>query len=400
MSINQPQYVTREDLDLIEKGKSKDAWTNQAKTWMKGDNGVPVRPQTIFLGTAGNQPTWDEPVLDYAAFKREKEHYLKSGKQGDIYKVLEDPYIGKWQAVARAYNELTLNALKSGSNSTIKSAGVGQSQDYSAIDIVNVANEMVNTELRPFSLEQAVKTVAVPNLSLEVDAWTRFTGQKNIGEGTAPVLKLGSAARTSFDLPKHGTAVALTFEAQARAVHDIYRANVENAISDLKRIKSNLIAVELETATDVSGADWAAYTTDHSTTSPYDNIGTVSDTITANNGSPNTIASHDKVWRDFIGNTHVHGLAEGPSHDGEVSSARVITNVPGLPGYTWYIDNEKTATIATVYEKDAVYKMQGPVRTAVFRQELEDVDAFRIFDFMLTEIIIAGRIRDITGVTA
>jgi hypothetical protein len=263
-----------------------------------------------------------------------------------------------------------------------------------------VQAEVVNLDLRDFSLEMAVKTVSTPSLQLEVDTGTRFSGQKDIGEGVDPILKQQSYSRTSFDLPKDGAAVALTFEAQTRAVHDVYRMHVENAINDLRRIKSNKIATELETATDVGGADWAAYSTDHSTTSPYDNIGTVTDTIVSNNGKANTIASHDKVWRDFIGNTHVHGLAQGPSHDGEMSGARVITGVPGLPGFTWYIDNEKTATIATVYEKDAVYKMQGPVRTAVFRDEMKDYDAFRIFDFNLCEIIIAGRIRDITSVTA
>ena len=394
----------RNELKQIEKTKAKACWYNPAKSYERGDNGILVKPETIYLGEASDKifgavPTWEDPVLNAGLYKTNMA-LLKSGKLNDNYKVIEDPYIDDWRNVAREYADRTTEYFKSGSKSSLKSAGIGISSDYSAIDIVNVAQQMVNTELRQFSLEMAVKTVATPQLQLEVDAWTRFTGSKNIGEAVAPVFKLGSAARTSFDLPKDGSAVALSFEAQTRAVHDIYRANVDNAISDLKRIKSNKIATELETASDVGSADFAAYSTDHSTTSPYDAIGGVADTITANNGSPNTLASHDKVWRDFIGNTHVHGLAQGPSHDGELSNARVITDVPGLPGFTWYIDNEKTATILTVYEKDAVYKMQGPVRTAVWRMEGEDVDAFRIFDFNLCEIIISGRIRDLTSVTA
>ena len=74
--------------------------------------------------------------------------------------------------------------------------------------------------------------------------------------------------------------------------------------------------------------------------------------------------------------------------------------VPGMPGFTWYVDNELTSTILTIYERDAVYLMQGPVRTAVWRDEMKDYDAFRIFDFNLCEIIETGKIRNITSVTA
>ena len=389
----------RNELKLIEQAKARDVWYNPATKYERGDNGVLVRPQTSFIGTSNSQPTWDEPVFDHKVYN-DNMQLLKSGNTSDVYKIKTDPYIGEWKNIAHEYADRVEDYIKSGSKSSLKQAGVGMSSDFATIDILNVQAQVVNTELREFSLESAVKMVSTPSLQLEVDAYTRFNGQKDIGEGVDPILKLGSLARTSFDLPKDGAAIALTFEAQTRAVHDLYRLHVDNAISDLRRIKANKIAVELETATDVAGADWAAYSTDHSTTSPYDNIGTVTDTITANNGRVDTFASHDKVYRDFIGNTHVHGLAQGPSHDGPLSSARIVTGIPGLPGITWYIDNEKTATILTVYEKDSVYLMQGPVRTAVFRDEMKDIDAFRIFDFSLCEIIIAGRIRDITGVTA
>ena len=67
---------------------------------------------------------------------------------------------------------------------------------------------------------------------------------------------------------------------------------------------------------------------------------------------------------------------------------------------TWYIDNSKTATILSGYEKKSMVKFQGPIRTAVVRLDMEDVDAFRVFDFNLPKLLIAGRARDLTGVTA
>lgn len=395
----------RNEIASVERKRSRACWFNPCYQIEKDEtSGKNVLPRTIFLGEAnggpiGKVPTWDDPVMNTEVFKKNFA-LLKSGSITDAYAVKEDPYIGDWKKIAREYADLITGAIKSGSLASLKSGGIGFTADFSAIDIVNVQNELVNTELREFVLEEAVTTVATPNLLLKVDSWTRFTGQRNIGEGVPPVLKLGSVSRTSFDLPKDGSGIALSFEAQTRASHDLYREHVNNAITDLRRIKANKIATELETATDSAAGDWAAYTTDHSTRVPYDDIGVITDLVKANNGNVDTIASHDRVWRDFIANTHFRGLADNPAHTGVFSTARVQGGIIGLEGITWYIDNEKTNTLATVYQKSSVYKMQGPVRTAVVRQEFEDVDAYRIFDFNLPKIIISGRIRDLTGVSA
>lgn len=132
----------------------------------------------------------------------------------------------------------------------------------------------------------------------------------------------------------------------------------------MRRIKATKIATELETATDIASADWAAYTTDHSTTDPVDAIGGAADIIEANGGNPNAIASHAKPFRDFSSNTHIRGMIQ-PSASLSFGN-RVITGVPGLPGFTWYIDNLKTNSLVTVYDKSAILLMQGPTRTAQY----------------------------------
>jgi hypothetical protein len=375
-----------EEIRAINKGQIKGAWYNRCDSVQKTEDGRTVRPHTIYVDNS-KEPKWNpaDAAFDVDQFNKGL-NAIKSGST-DIGKITEDPWIEDWKKVAHKRAQV------------IKSAGVGYSQDYAAIDIVNILGDFVNTELRAFSLEQAVTPISVPELTVRIDAWTRFTAQEDIAEGQEPILKLGSAARTTYDLVKHGGATGLTFEAMTRASRDIYRANVDNLVSDLKRIKSKRTATELELFTDVGAGDWAAYTTDHSTRSPFDDIGTITDTITANNGTPNTIASHDKVFRDFIANTHVNGFV-GPDHSGTFSSARVINNIPGLPGFTWYIDNEKTSTIATIYDKSAIVGFQGPIRTATISEALPDQEIYRIFDFYLPKIIIAGRGRDLTSVTA
>ena len=374
-----------EDEKLEAKGQITNSWYNSAKTWEVDENGQKVRPETVYVSKkrAGR---WnpENAAFDMRLF-RENITAIKSGRSNDWGKVNSDPWMGDW----RKLNDKRAEALKSG--------GVGTSADFSAIDVVNVQAEMVNTELRDFVLEQAVTTVATPQILLSIDTYTRFTGQKAIAEGMPPVLKLGSVARATYTVPKDGTGVGLTFEAQTRATHDIYRTHVDNAISDLRRIKAGSIATEMETATDVGAGDWAGITSDHYTRNVFDDIGGVTDTIVANNGRADSMAVHDRVMRDLINNVGA-ALFSGSKVAGDLSTARIV----GLPStnITIYVDNSKTATLATVYAKSAIIKMQGPVRTAVVRDDLADIDMFRIFDFNLPKLIIAGRARDLTSVSA
>jgi hypothetical protein len=374
-----------EDEKLEAKGQITNSWYNSAKTWEKDENGILVRPETVYV-SKNRAGRWNP---ENAAFNmrlfRENMVAIKSGRSNDWGKVNQDPWMGDFKKL----NDKRAQAIKSG--------GVGTSADFSAIDVVNVQAEMVNTELRDFVLEQAVTTVATPQILLSIDTYTRFTGQKAIAEGQPPVLKLGSVARATYTVPKDGTAVGLTFEAQTKSVHDLYRTHVDNAISDLRRIKSGSIATEMETATDVSAGDWAGITSDHYTRSVFDDIGTVTDTIVANNGRADSMAVHDRVMRDIINNVGA-ALFQGTRIAGEFSTARIV-QLPGT-NITIYVDNSKTATLATVYAKLAIIKMQGPVRTAVVRDDLADIDIFRIFDFNLPKLIIAGRARDLTSVSA
>ncbi len=390
--------TVQEEIKAYEKKKAKSAWFNPARSWEESDAGQLVRPRTWHFGERNMTPTWEDPVFDQNAYDHNVSA-LKSGSTSDRAKATVDPYIGQWKNIAHEYDDLLVNAIKSGSRSALKSAGIGMAADFSAVDVINVSAQLLGTELRQFSLEQAVTEIAVPNLTVSIDTYTRFLASQNIGEGVPPILKLGSIARATYDLPKDGGAVGFTFEAQARNSHDIMRTHIDNLVSDLRRIKATKIATEMETATDVSGEDIGVVSSGVNTYQPYEKFGTVTDTIYGNNGTVDSFASHDKVFREYISNQWVAKYATAPPQI-DYSNAKVITNVPGLPGITWYIDNAKTATILTIYDKRAIVKFQGPVRTAVIRQELEDTDAFRVFDFNLPKIVQTTKIRDLTGVTA
>lgn len=395
----------QEEIRAFEKKGAKSLWFNPAKTWEQSDNGALVRPRTFHFGeessvssAIGKAPTWGEPAYDMNL--SEAGHAaIKSGST-DYGKIKIDPYLGEWQNIAHEYHDILNKAIKSGSKSVLKQAGIGMAADFSAVDLINVSATVLGTELRDFVLEQAVTEIAVPNLTVSIDTWTRFLASQNIGEGVPPVTKIGTLARATYDLPKDGGAVALTFEAQARSSHDLMRMHIDNLVSDLRRIKATKIATEIETATDVTGEDLGASTSGVSDKVPNEKIGAVMDTIISNNGNPDTFVSHDKVFREYLANTWTAKYTQSPVQTSTFSNAKVITNPPGLPGITWYIDNSKTSTILSIYDKRAIVKFQGPIRTAVVRLDMEDVDAFRIFDFNYPKLIQTSKARDLTGETA
>ena len=392
------QLSWKDELRAFNKGKETVLWYSPPRNpeyAYKSLNGVHVEPEHAYIGGVA-APTWSEPVADIKKLNYNRQQ-LKSAKTNDIYKVLEDPFLGDFRNVAREYADVKMAGRNGNTDRRVKQASVGTEADFSAIDVVNVLAEMVGTELRTFVLEQALTVIGTPQLDLKVDTYTRFQAQTGVPEGVAPIPQRAAVSRTSYDLVKDAVMIGITDESQLRTVHDMYRQQVDTAVTDFKRLKSNKIATKLATASsDAAGGTWVAFTTDHNTTDPRQNIGTTSDTIFANNGAPNVICSHDKVWRGFSSSTYIKGVLQAiPLPD--MSMAKIINQVPSMPGYTWYVDNEMTSTIASVFDRKAVAMLQGPVRTAQVRLELEGIDSYIYRDWNLPIFLVPSRVRQITG---
>src|SRR6185503_2579395 len=132
--------TTQEEIKAFNSKNAKDCWINPAKTWELSDDGQYVRPQTIYFGTKNGKPTWEEPAFDMNIY-REGMAAIKSGST-DRNKIRSDPFLGKWSNIAHEYDDLVQSAIKQGSKSVLKQAGIGLSSDFSAIDVINVANEL------------------------------------------------------------------------------------------------------------------------------------------------------------------------------------------------------------------------------------------------------------------
>lgn len=376
-----------DEMKAYERGKAKSAWYNPATTQTKVDGQI-LRPQTIYIGESGQKPTWEEPVLDMKQYELANKLYLEGKIDDDRLK--HSPWIGsEWQDRVARY----LTALKD----PYRSAAVITSDDFSAINVINVLAEVIGTEQRTYILEQAVTRQNTPNLTVSIDAWTGFNASGDVDEGVEVFTKKGSMTRTEYGLKKDAAAIAITDEAIMRADRDIYRQHIDHLTYDMKRVKAQKIATELESATDVSSADWGALTGTVSTTNPLDAIGTVQDLIEANGGRADTAASANRVYRDFAGNTFVKG-PQAPFPNVEAGN-KIIANAGGT-GLTWYIDNLKTNTLVTIYDKRAVLLLQGPVRSAQYRIEAKGIDSYIVRDWNACKLVRPELARDLVSVSA
>lgn len=385
------RYVD-EQFGRINDGKITAAWYNPATSVVKDkDNtGIMLEPQTIYVGDVGGRPTWESPVLNVPNYWKAKQLYSDGKASTEEFKELTAKAIyPEWEGkFAEAFKTMKT-----------RTAGTVTTSDFSAISVVNVLNELLGTQWRVHTLEQAVWSIPTPSLHLDIDSYTRFTAFQDIPEGATTPTSKGAFSRQSIDLTKDVANLAFTDEVQMKGYdHNIYSSHIQNAVNDLKRIKAKKIATALESAADVSGGDWGSYSSGYSANDPYDNIGTIVDLIEANDGNADTIATADKGFRDFIGNTRVKGNAGGTPNN--QFGPRVIGNIPGLQGFTWYIDQELTATIATVFDKRAIVLAQGPVRTAQYRDEQSGIDGYITRDWNAVKVVQSGLIRNLTGITA
>lgn len=379
--------LAREELKRQQRNRITSAWYNPVPYRKKDkETGVTLEPQSIYLGeSSSGKPTWNQRVCHVPT-------YLKAvvGKNiGDI-----DPETAAYEGYTPEFADVIAEARYE-----YKTAGAVTSDDFAAVKTVNVMTELLNTTYKDTVLEQAVTVIQTPSLHLDIDTYDKFTAYQDVEEGVIVPTRKGALSRQSLDLRKDVSHLQFTDEVLMRGYdHDIYQVHIENAVNDLRRVKEKKIATILETASDDSGADFGARTGGLSNADPYDIIGTTIDTITANDGQVDTFASADKVLRDFMGNSNVKGqFAAGAPQE---FNARVVNNIQGFSGLTWYISNELTATILTVYDKRAVVLAQGPTKVAQYRNEEGGFEGYISRDWNAVKIVQAGKIRNITGVTA
>jgi hypothetical protein len=399
MSSNS-NYLTREEYERRKILDIQEAWYNPSKKREKID-GVMVEPETIYLGEkSDHQPTWEYPVFDVA---RHREHLslIRQGKINDD-RLQYGAYKGEWEDIANEFAERKEMGDRAYNQFRSANVGIITSSDSPALNVVQILGEILGRDTKTYNLENAVTKVSTPNLSISVDAIHGFTASADVGEGVEPDVKKGKFTRTAYTLKKDAGYIMQTDEASFTNDRDTFNLSIQQVTRDLVRILNQKIATKLESA-DVAdaggGSDWLAYTGEHRAADPLEQIGTAMDIIRDNGGNPDTIASDPKPLREF--NTNVQGgqaLQNAPSPLTSTGFTGVYQGVGGLP-LTWYVDSLLAANRVTIYDKSAVMLMQGPVRTAQFRDERRGLDAYITRNWNAIHIIDTSVIRYLAPVT-
>lgn len=377
------EFVTKEELKRILSGKSANAWFNpvDAKIYtgekLETENG---RTRTV--------PTYEEAVFDTNKFKIAQ----AKAKAGTLDASEADfmPWIGRWQDV---HNERI---------SAQADAGVMTNALFATQDTTTVLNRLMGTEIRGFSIPDAVTTIPTDTLEYNIDVYTRFNISTDVPEGVVAWTKNGSVATTSFDLTKDVGHISTTDEQVMKNRQNVWGASINNVATDFRRAKSAKIADVLETASETNSADWDAFSSGLSSNNPLADIFPRQDAILANNGDATVFVSANTGYSAFTGNTFINGpyTGFGGMQAGIQSNARVVTNFPQLPGVSWYIDNELLSTSVIIMSKDAVVNVQGPTRVGQYRTEDAGVDGYVARDWYQCKIVQPGRIAELTTVTA
>jgi hypothetical protein len=379
------------------RGAVTSAWFNPAKNHDDGDG---LRPETIYLGENGkNQPTWQEPVYDMKV-AREVNRDLREGRI-DTEDAVYAPYVGEWQdRFGEWYSDL-LKVSKAREMSPYRVAASGKitSDDNSTLNIVNVMAEYLGRDDRVYVLEQAVRKISLPNLRISLDTFGGFDVERDVPEGAEVFAQKGKFTRQEFQIGKQVSHIVQTDESELMTDRALMPIHIQHSAAKMRRLKADLVATALANAdsSPASGADWGAYTSDHSTVDPLAAIGGLLDTIDTNGGIADRIASHPAVYREFLANTHIKGLtATSPAVSGE--AAKVVPNVPGLNGVTWYVDRLIPNGIIVVYDMNSVFFFQGPVRTESYRDVVKGQNGYITRDWCGVAVADATTIKEMGSI--
>lgn len=406
----QAQQIFREESAGARRRGVDVAWYAPTDVNINKKRGSPnIRPHTVYLGEYGAAaPNWKDPAFDLYEKERVERKIAKIQSEGGEIteaQMLEfdlAPYVGDfWKNAAHNFWE---NAADM-SPQKVAAGGIIQSDENAAVNVINVLQEMVGQDRREYALlANAARTVATPNLTLSVDSFQGLNAYANVGEGVEVDQQKGAIARQNFVLQKDVGSIGITDEARMtsdRPLWEIHMDAVTRAMANIKNVRVQAALESSAITTTGSAATWSAYhatSINNSAINPAAQIRTFGDTIYGNQGRANTIVSGTAAFDAYMGNTHIQGN-QGGTFTREVGP-NVLSNIPGLPGYTWIIDPLMTAHRVTIYDKNSLLLLEGPKRTAQVRKDGAGIDVYFTKDWNNVAILDATHFRALTGVSA
>jgi len=238
--------------------------------------------------------------------------------------------------------------------------------------------------------------IRMAKLTARIDVATAYTGSEKVPPLVEAAINAQAYSKVDFDLWKNVVHVVISDEAVMKAAHDIMALNVNDAAKELARMENKQIADEMATATEVAGADWGTDTND-----PFDNITPVLATIMDNGYTPSHIAMHPLAWADFISNSNVQKYVQAGMLTIPMEGRGKLA-LPIFPDLEIVVDHSllNTSCFIVAAQAPALVLGDGPTESAKYRNEPSGYDAFIIRQWLQPKLVLAGSIREITGIHA
>lgn len=279
-----------------------------------------------------------------------------------------------------------------------------RSQKNSAVNIVNVWNEVLGRLDRVYAGKNLAREIPVPNLLIEIDTVTKFTGLTKLDEGQLPQNKELTYSRASFRAEKFGLKFVIHEESRLVNVHNVQQDSIQVASNKIEQKASFDVISIAQTDLTVQAAAglWEAFdaSTDHSTDNPFVDIGIAQLNIEGSGvgGKLDRIGMHQLTYVDYLANTHIRGVASTGSL--EYSFEPGTSSLKGIEGIGLVLDNSITQgnVIATsVTQEPAIAFFQGPQRIGSAHDEETGDDKYFIIDYHKAASIQPETGRLITG---
>lgn len=285
----------------------------------------------------------------------------------------------------------------------VKQAALHSSTN-AAVEIVNVFGEVFGKLDRKYAGKNLAREIPVPNLVIEIDNVTKYTGMTRIGELQLPTNKELTYTRQHFEARKYGLMFEISEESQLKNVHNVLQDSIQVASNKIEQRASYDVIGIASSFTSQTGNAWDSFdsNTDHSTNNPLDDLlESVSNIEGAGvGGKVDRVGMHLFTNAKYVSNTNLRGVANtgpAPGFEFEPGTKQLL----GMDGVGLVLDNgipQGRAYVTSVDVEPAIAYFQGPQRVGSKHNEITGSDEYFIIDYHLAALINSETGRNITSV--
>ncbi len=285
----------------------------------------------------------------------------------------------------------------------VKQAALHSSTNAS-VNIVNVFGEVFGKLDRKYAGKNLAREIPVPNLLIEIDNVTKYTGMTRIGELQLPSNKELTYTRQSFEARKYGLMFEISEESQLKNVHNVLQDSIQVASNKIEQRASYDVIDIGASLTSQTGNAWDTFdaNTDHSTNNPLDDLlESVSNIEGAGvGGKVDRVGLHLFTNSKYVSNTNLRGVANtGPAEGFEFEPG--TKPLLGMDGVGLVLDNgipQGRAYVTSVDIEPAIAYFQGPQRVGSKHNEITGSDEYFIIDYHLAALINTETGKNVTSV--